>query len=236
MGGLRDRHKARTRAGIAQAALRLFRKQGFEATTVEEIALAAEVSPRTFFRYFPSKEAAAFPDHERRLARLEELLLAHAAQPPLQRVRSALLGIARELERERCAVVAWQKVVEGSPALLAQERVRDLAWEEAIARALGAGALGTDADRRARLAAGALFGAIRAVLRTWYARAGQVDLPALGEEAFALLRSGLGEWDRFRPAVANHRGRRVPRKAASRTARAPSRSASIPSREPSIQR
>ncbi|MGH3300208.1 MAG: TetR family transcriptional regulator [Streptosporangiaceae bacterium] len=60
--GLRERKKARTRAAIRQNALRLFRQQGYYATTIEQIADAAEVSPATFFRYFPTKEDVVLQD------------------------------------------------------------------------------------------------------------------------------------------------------------------------------
>jgi AcrR family transcriptional regulator len=59
---LRERKKARTRAAIRQHALRLFREQGYYATTIEQIADAAEVSPATFFRYFPTKEDVVLQD------------------------------------------------------------------------------------------------------------------------------------------------------------------------------
>jgi AcrR family transcriptional regulator len=75
--GLRERKKARTRAAIREHALRLFREQGYYATTIEQIADAAEVSPATFFRYFPTKEDVVLQD-DFDVISLEAL----AAQPP----------------------------------------------------------------------------------------------------------------------------------------------------------
>src|ERR1700741_775168 len=59
---LRERKKARTGASLREHALRLFREQGYQRTTVEQIAAAAEVSPSTFFRYFPTKEDLVLQD------------------------------------------------------------------------------------------------------------------------------------------------------------------------------
>lgn len=86
---LRERKKAKTRAAIQQQALRLFHEQGYAATTVEQIAAAVEVSPSTFFRYFPTKEDVVLYDD------LDPLFFAaFEAQPPeltpIQAMRGAL--------------------------------------------------------------------------------------------------------------------------------------------------
>ncbi len=75
--GLRERKKAKTRAAIRDHAVRLFRDQGYQATTVEQIAAAAEISPATFFRYFPTKEDVVLQDDIDVLA-----MGAFEAQPP----------------------------------------------------------------------------------------------------------------------------------------------------------
>ena len=83
--GLRERKKARTRASIREHAMRLFREQGYGETTVEKIAEAAEVSPSTFFRYFPTKEDVVISDDYDPL-----LIAAFRAQPPEMSVVDAL--------------------------------------------------------------------------------------------------------------------------------------------------
>src|SRR5207302_1200114 len=90
--GLRERKKARTRASIREHAMRLFREQGYGETTVEKIAEAAEVSPSTFFRYFPTKEDVVITDDYDPL-----LIAAFRAQPPEVSVVEAFRRSVREV-------------------------------------------------------------------------------------------------------------------------------------------
>jgi AcrR family transcriptional regulator len=109
--GLRERKKARTRASIRQHALRLFREQGYAATTVDHIAEAAEVSQSTFFRYFPTKEDVVLQDDYDPL-----IIAAFRAQPaeltPIAALRGAMHAVfsdltaeARAQERDRGSLI-----------------------------------------------------------------------------------------------------------------------------------
>ena len=94
--GLRERKKIRTRAAIRDNAMRLFGQQGYTATTIDQIAEAADISPSTFFRYFPTKEAVVLADD------LDPVVLSALESippdvPPLAAVRMALTGALAQL-------------------------------------------------------------------------------------------------------------------------------------------
>jgi len=91
----RESKKEKTKTAIIMAALELFERQGFEQTTVDAIAAAAEVSTRTFYRYFPTKDDVVFPYHDGYVAKFCSLLKTrHAKEPPLEIVRRALRSMA----------------------------------------------------------------------------------------------------------------------------------------------
>ena len=96
--GLRERKKARTRAAIREHALRLFREQGYTATTVEQIAAAAEVSPATFFRYFPTKEDVVLQD-DFDLVTMETLEAQPPGLGPIAAFRAAAAQVLQQHDR-----------------------------------------------------------------------------------------------------------------------------------------
>jgi AcrR family transcriptional regulator len=188
--GLRERKKAKTRAAIQLHALRLFRERGYQATTVEQIAEAAEISPSTFFRYFPTKEAVVLTDDYDPM-----LLAAFRAQPaeltPLQAVRGAMSSVlaglpAAELAatRERTQLVMAVPELRAGTLQNMTETMRLLAV--AVAERVG-----RDPDDVAvRTFTGALLGVWTTVLFRWVEDPG-MDLLASLDEAMALLEAGL---------------------------------------------
>jgi AcrR family transcriptional regulator len=187
--GTRADKKAATRAGLAAAARRLVLANGYDATTVDEVAAAAGVSRATFFRYFTSKEAAFFADQQLHLHRFDTCLRAPMAdESPVQTVRRACLQIAAQYVAERTVRLAVHRVVTATPSLSAPDAQLDGQWEAVIATALGEQFAGP----QARVAAGAIIGVMRAVVRDWFAADCKTDLVATGEQAFALLAGGLG--------------------------------------------
>jgi AcrR family transcriptional regulator len=91
-GGLRERKKQRTREKIVEAAFELFAERGFDGTTIADIAEAAEIAPRTFFSYFPSKDDVVFYDFEETQAVIASWL--HDREPGTNAIDALRAGIA----------------------------------------------------------------------------------------------------------------------------------------------
>lgn len=187
--GRHARRRQQTRDALVAAARALFEARGFERVRVEDIAAAAGVGRRTFFRYFASKEEVAFPEHRRRLDRFGALMQERLpGEPPMIAVQRALVALGAHLMATRDEVVAQQAIVDASPTLIAGDRARDREWDDAVAAALAGGASPTT---RQRVTAGAMMGAIRSTLRVWFEGQGREDLVRMGLETFALLADGL---------------------------------------------
>jgi AcrR family transcriptional regulator len=190
----RQRKKARTHRDLVEAAVRLFDERGFDGTTIEDITDAADVSPRTFFRYFSSKEEILFSEHQRSVDDLRNRLAdCPEGEPLLVTVREAMLTIAGRIEENRDFHLLRMRLNAESPTVGAYALRVQQDWVRTIAKAL-ATRLGVNVytDLRPTLIAGAANVAIRSALTRWGAGRGREDLRALTSEAFRLLESGFG--------------------------------------------
>lgn len=195
---LRDRKKQRTRRTIEQVALDLFEENGFDGTTIDMIAAAADIAPRTFFHYFPSKEDVVLADYASRLDRIVAALRASlAGEAPWPALRAAFLSVAADYETERGELLRRFRIIEATPSVAARNLQIQATWEDAVTEAV-ASWLDLDAarDLRPRLIAGAAMAAIRASLRRWLTDNGHSRLPSHIAHCFDLLETGLGQVSR----------------------------------------
>jgi AcrR family transcriptional regulator len=176
-----------------QATIRLASRRGWAETTVEDIAAAAGVSPRTFFRYFPSKVDALFGDEPERMGAVERALAVRKpGEPVLAAVRRGVLEFVTDFMADPQLYVTRARLALEDPDLLGHALVR-FARFEAIVAAAAADALRADAsDVRPRLIGAAAAAAIRSTSQTWVARDGRGDPREIVHETFDLLERGLG--------------------------------------------
>jgi AcrR family transcriptional regulator len=192
--GLRERKKARTRASIREHALRLFREQGYQATTVEQIAAAAEVSPSTFFRYFPTKEDVVLQD-DMDTRMIEALERQRAELGPLTAVRAATQEMfagydAADLDVLRETTELTFTVPEVRARALDEFARTIEVVAEAVAKRAGRG----PDDLAVRTAAGAIVGVIMAITMPWGGWSDRQTVEDTFEridQALALLEAGL---------------------------------------------
>lgn len=190
--GLRARKKQDTARRIETAALGLFGRDGFDDTTVEAIAAAADISPRTFFHYFATKEDVALADYADRLERVTRTLEAQPAKsPPWKALAAAFGAVAVDYESERDALVRRFAIMVGSPAVFARSLQLQAGWEDAVAAVLS-DRMGTpEPDLEPRLLAAAGLAAMRSAMRHWLATGAASGLPDVVQSCFRRLGRGL---------------------------------------------
>jgi AcrR family transcriptional regulator len=191
--GLRERRKRLTAAELEAAALRLFGERGFDAVTVDDIAAEADVSRRTFFRYFASKEDVLLADHHVQLARLREAMAARPADEAiLTALRNALLSITGDFEERRERVILRGRIMRETPSLQARSLVHQKAWEDAMQQMV-ADRLGVDPvlDLRPGVVAATALAAMRVAFNNWLNAGATGDLIGMTAEALDLLDGGL---------------------------------------------
>jgi AcrR family transcriptional regulator len=198
--GLRERRRRRTMNAIIDAALALFEEKGYDAVSVEEIAAAAEVSPRTFYRYFQVKEDVLVFDPETDAAARAALAEDHPGETDVDFVARTLIAalMVRQPERAR----RGYHLIQTTPAL--QARIYQLVWrdQEGIVQALlargttrrsasGRGTPARDAELRARVVNAAVSDAIRIGVGAWVQAGQRGPVDKYCQRSLAMLREAL---------------------------------------------
>ena len=201
-GSLRERKKVATRRSIRRIAIDLIAERGFSHVTVEDIAAAAEVSPRTFFNYFPSKEAVLFgADPGRAAETCDRLIHDLPGRGALDVLRVVLVDQVRKIAAEFSELgddparwVLRMKAAPADPQLRAAQAAHMSEVESGLASAL-AERLGADPelDPYPMLLASVATGVLRATMMFWAATGGAVPLEQLTDAAFQAVADGFDE-------------------------------------------
>ncbi|WP_433787354.1 TetR family transcriptional regulator [Actinomycetospora sp. CA-101289] len=191
--GLRERKKLRTRHALGAAALELAVRHGLDGVTVEQIAEAADVSPRTFFNYFSSKEEAVVAaDVERARATAERLAARPADEPVLVSVRAVVREMVEGADARARDWVRQVRLVRANPALVPHQLAAYAAMEQQFAAVIAERTGLAADDLYPALTAAAVMSATRTATTRWLASDGATDLVAWLDEALDLLETGLG--------------------------------------------
>ncbi|MFG2596231.1 TetR family transcriptional regulator [Streptomyces sp. NPDC048462] len=178
---------------LAEAAFGLFMERGFERTTVDDIVARAGVGRRSFFRYFPSKEDAVFPDHERCLADMTAFLEAADGGDPVDTVCDAARLVLRMYAVNPEFSVQRYRLTREVPGLRTYELSVVRRYERTLAGYLERRGAGTrDAALRAEVIAASVVAAHNNGLRSWLRSGGEGDAGAEVDRALELVRTVWG--------------------------------------------
>lgn len=188
--GLRERKRVETRRRIADEAVRLASAHGIAATTVDEIAAAADIGRATFFRYFDSKELAIAAGLSDVAVFVLSTILAELPDHlgPLDAVRLAHAVLGEDFDRDRQMFLEQAQLTRSSPAMYAWTLHLYVDWEIAIADAVAPrfADLAPD-DPRPRMLGAMVMAAARLACDIWVADGGRSDLPALIQQHLAAI-------------------------------------------------
>jgi AcrR family transcriptional regulator len=163
--GLRERKKQRTREAVVKAAFELFEERGFDGTTIADIAEAAEIAPRTFFAYFPSKDDVVFHDFEERYAEAASWL--RDREPGINAIdalRAGIAGTIGKLDRAQLREKRLRKrLVRENESLAAHSDHLMGRFGELLAEAVAEDLGDAPGDLRPRLVAAATAATIRVI-------------------------------------------------------------------------
>lgn len=197
--GTRARRRRTNRRHIAETALELFERNGFTATTVDEIAGACDIGRRTFFRYFQGKEELLYPFLEESRARVAAVLACLQGDvAPVAAMRAALLDAAIDFQRDeafhrRCSAVAILQHHDGLPlAEVSRPVLNDRALQQTEADLAEMMQVDPAVDPRPGLIAGCAITVFSSAYADWLGEGSQLQLPDLLVERFTLLCQLLG--------------------------------------------
>ena len=186
--GLRARKRQQTRERLTRAAMALFRERGFEATTLDDIAAAADVSRRSFFHYFASKEDVVFAWQEELTAAMVAAVAARpASESTLAAAENAISTMVRQLDPGEA--IAMSRLKRDNPALRARDQVKYEKLERALAEALSQRSPAKAERVQARLVAMIATGAIRIGDELWTSEGAREKPEALVKRIFAAVRA-----------------------------------------------
>jgi AcrR family transcriptional regulator len=187
--GLRERKKQRTREAIVDAALRLFEERGFEQTTIADIAEAADIAPRTFFGYFPSKEDVVFADFPVQFDALAERLRERTEdETAIEALRAFIAGVLEQAELSDERELCRKRVVRQSETLDAHRRALMGRMEDMLAEAVARDFGNRPGDLRPPMIASAAIAALGSLDRTGITVR---ESPPTREEALAMIDQAL---------------------------------------------
>jgi TetR/AcrR family transcriptional regulator, regulator of mycofactocin system len=186
------RRRATSRAELEQAAFALFAARGFDATTVDEIAVAAGIGRRTFFRYFPSKNDIPWGAFEDELERMRVRLKASPPEVPLMdAIRVALIDFNRVAPAQVPLHRRRMDLILRVPTLLAHSTLRFSAWREVIAEFAAERTGRRPDDLASQAIAHAVLGVAIAAYEHWLDDP-RADLGALLDDAMRQLSGAFG--------------------------------------------